>query len=154
MRANAPEWEPGRRVTLEALLSDFAPPSPASGRRNVGALPRKVSSCQTEVWDDAAERCQSRTGRVPRTLYSEESHLCRALACRGHPEVTRMFPGLSPHAPVAPDAVAPAWMDRLEFVSGIAKMRITSGQGKIVTGRFGTATGPGFLRRWTRRCGC
>ena len=53
MRANAPEWEPGRRDTLETLLSDFVPPFPASGRRNVGALPRKVSSCQTGVWDDA-----------------------------------------------------------------------------------------------------
>src|SRR4051794_37293523 len=60
MRANAPEWEPGRRDTLETLLSDFVPPFPASGRRNVGALPRKVSSCQTGVWVDAGE------GRTPR----------------------------------------------------------------------------------------
>ncbi len=42
MRANAPEWQPGRRDTLEALLSEFVPPFPAPGRRNVGALPRKV----------------------------------------------------------------------------------------------------------------
>jgi hypothetical protein len=49
MRANAPEWEPGRRDTLQTLASDFVPPFPASGRRNVGALPRNVSSCQTEV---------------------------------------------------------------------------------------------------------
>jgi hypothetical protein len=55
MRANAPEWEPGRRDTLETLPSDFVPPFPASGRRNVGALPRKVSSCQTGFWDDAIE---------------------------------------------------------------------------------------------------
>jgi hypothetical protein len=54
MRANAPEWEPGRRDTLEMLLSDFVPPFPASGRRNVGALPRNVSSCQTGFRDDAA----------------------------------------------------------------------------------------------------
>src|SRR4051794_32415546 len=45
---------------------------------------------------------------------------------RGHPEVTRMFPGRSPQAPVAPDGAAPAWMDRLAFVSDINKMRITS----------------------------
>jgi hypothetical protein len=45
-RANALEWEPGRRDTFETLLSDFVPPFPASGRRNVGALPRKVSSRQ------------------------------------------------------------------------------------------------------------
>jgi hypothetical protein len=42
MRANVPEWQPGRRDTLETLLSDFVPPFPASGRRNVGALPRNV----------------------------------------------------------------------------------------------------------------
>ena len=29
MRANVPEWEPGRRGTVETLLSDFAPPFPA-----------------------------------------------------------------------------------------------------------------------------
>jgi hypothetical protein len=40
IRPNAPEWEPGRRDTLETLLSDFAPPFPALGRRDVGALPR------------------------------------------------------------------------------------------------------------------
>jgi hypothetical protein len=39
-RVNAPEWEPGRRDTLETLLSDFVLPLPASGLRNVGALPR------------------------------------------------------------------------------------------------------------------
>jgi hypothetical protein len=55
MRANAPEWEPGRRDTLETLPSDFVPPFPASGRRNVGALPRNVSSRHTEVWGDAVE---------------------------------------------------------------------------------------------------
>jgi hypothetical protein len=53
MRANALEWEPGRRDTLETLPSGFVPPFPASGRPNVGALPRKVSSCQTGVWDNA-----------------------------------------------------------------------------------------------------
>ena len=55
MRADAPEWEPGRRDTLETLLSDFVPPVPASGRRNVRTLPRKVSSRQTGFWDDAHE---------------------------------------------------------------------------------------------------
>jgi hypothetical protein len=54
-RANAPEWEPGRRDTVETLLSDFVPPFPASGRRNVGALPRNVPSRQTGFWDDAIE---------------------------------------------------------------------------------------------------
>jgi hypothetical protein len=53
MRANVPEWQPGRRDTLETLLSDFVPPFPASVRRNIGALPRYASSYQTEVWDDA-----------------------------------------------------------------------------------------------------
>ena len=53
MRANAPEWESGRRDRLETRLSDFAPSFPASGRRNVGALPRKASSCQKGFWDDA-----------------------------------------------------------------------------------------------------
>jgi hypothetical protein len=53
MRANAPEWEPGRLDTLETLLSDFVPPFPASRRPNVGALPRKVSRCQTGLWGDA-----------------------------------------------------------------------------------------------------
>jgi hypothetical protein len=47
-RANAPEWEPGRRDTLKTLMSGFVPAFPASGRRNVGVLPRKVSSYQTE----------------------------------------------------------------------------------------------------------
>ena len=55
VRANAPEWEPGRRDTLETVLSDFVPPFPASRRRNVGALTRKVSSRQTAFWDDAHE---------------------------------------------------------------------------------------------------
>ena len=31
MRADTPEWEPGRRDTLETLPSDFVPPFPASG---------------------------------------------------------------------------------------------------------------------------
>ena len=31
MRADAPEWEPGRRDTLETLLSDFVPPFPRRG---------------------------------------------------------------------------------------------------------------------------
>ena len=53
MRASAPEWEPGRRDTLETLPGDFVPPFPASGRRNAGALPRNVASCQSGLWDDA-----------------------------------------------------------------------------------------------------
>jgi hypothetical protein len=53
LRANAPEWEPARRGTLETLLSEFVPPFPGSGHRNVGALPRKVSSCETGCRDDA-----------------------------------------------------------------------------------------------------
>jgi hypothetical protein len=66
MRANGPEWEPGRRGTVETLLSDFAPPFPASGRRNVGALPRKVPSRQTEVWDDARRHArQDQLARQP-----------------------------------------------------------------------------------------
>ena len=65
MRANVPEWEPGRRGTVETLLSDFAPPFPASGRRNVGALPRKVSSCQTGVWDDARRHARRKPARGP-----------------------------------------------------------------------------------------
>ena len=35
------------------MPSDFVLPFPASGRRNVGVLPRKVSSCHTGLWDDA-----------------------------------------------------------------------------------------------------
>src|SRR4051794_35281613 len=58
MRANTHEWEPGRRDMLESLPSRFVPPFPAPGRRNAGALPRKVSSCQTEAWDHA-ERVES-----------------------------------------------------------------------------------------------
>jgi hypothetical protein len=53
MRANAPEWEPGRSGTVETLLSDFLPPFPASGRRDVGALPKKMSSRQKGFWEDA-----------------------------------------------------------------------------------------------------
>ncbi len=53
VRGNAPGWELGRRDTVETLPSSFVPPFPASGRRNVGALPRNVSSGLTEVWDDA-----------------------------------------------------------------------------------------------------
>jgi hypothetical protein len=29
MRANGPEWEPGRRGTVETLRSDYVPPFPA-----------------------------------------------------------------------------------------------------------------------------
>ena len=74
MCANVPEWEPGRRGTVETLLSGFAPPFPASGRRNVGALPRNVSSCQTGVWDDGRRHARhskisSRAGRsLPTSL--------------------------------------------------------------------------------------
>ena len=83
MRANAREWEPGRRETLETLLSDFVPPFPASGRRNVGALPRKVSSCQTGVWDDA-ERVRLRICAKPwvRARRSARSIVSRSLGLR------------------------------------------------------------------------
>jgi hypothetical protein len=54
-----PRMGAGRRDTLETLLSDFVPPFPASGRRNVRTLPRKVSGRQTELWDDAR-----RSGRL------------------------------------------------------------------------------------------
>ena len=48
-----PNGSPGRRDALETLPSGFVPHFPASGWRNVAALPRKVSSCQTRLWEDA-----------------------------------------------------------------------------------------------------
>ena len=53
MQANAPEWELGRRDTLESAAERLCATFSNVGRRNVGALPRKVSSCQIGFWDDA-----------------------------------------------------------------------------------------------------
>jgi hypothetical protein len=64
MRPNAPEWQPGRRGAVETLLSDFVPPFPASGRRNVRTLPRKASSRQTGFWDGA----RSERSSIPLTV--------------------------------------------------------------------------------------
>jgi hypothetical protein len=66
MRANAPEWVPGRRDTLETLKSDIVLSFPASRRRNVGALPRNVSSHQTGLWDDARRSGRNSISRVRR----------------------------------------------------------------------------------------